>query len=141
MAELKDPKYAQYDLCMFFNYLWLHRFLAIVYVCTSDNMSLLIQFLKIFFFSSWNLCFICFFFVLLVCGLVCISDFSNMLTSSQLEQLAHADEHEIVRQVQEVYADYLALDHHLMSLNVIGCLSNGRDAWRKAPLQRTTEVF
>eukprot|EP01147_Barroeca_monosierra_P010672 gene10672-2778_t len=80
MAELKDPKYAQYDLY-----------------------------------------------------------FSNMLTSSQLEQLAHADEHEIVRQVQEVYADYLALDHHLMSLNVIGCLSNGRDAWRKAPLQRTTE--
>ncbi|EGD76131.1 vacuolar protein sorting 45A [Salpingoeca rosetta] len=65
--------------------------------------------------------------------------FSNTLTSSQLEQLAHADEHEVVRQVQEVYADYLAVDHNLVTLNIVGCLAPGRDSWRKPCLDRTTE--
>ncbi|XP_027167093.1 vacuolar protein sorting-associated protein 45 homolog [Coffea eugenioides] len=44
--------------------------------------------------------------------------FSNMLKDTQLHILADSDEHEIVRQVQEFFADFVALDPFHFTLNI-----------------------
>lgn len=44
--------------------------------------------------------------------------FSNMLKDTQLHNLADADEHEIVQQVQEFYADFVAVDPFHFTLNI-----------------------
>ncbi|GFP80203.1 vacuolar protein sorting-associated protein 45 homolog [Phtheirospermum japonicum] len=44
--------------------------------------------------------------------------FSNMLKDTQLHNLADADEHEIVQQVQEFYADFVALDTYHFTFNI-----------------------
>jgi len=44
--------------------------------------------------------------------------FSNLLQGNSLDELAAADEHEVVQQVQEFYADFYALNSNLFSLNV-----------------------
>lgn len=41
-----------------------------------------------------------------------------MVSKSDVKLLAEADEHEVVREVQEFYADYQALAPHLFSLNM-----------------------
>lgn len=41
-----------------------------------------------------------------------------MVSKSDVKLLAEADEHEVVREVQELYADYQALSPHLFSLNM-----------------------
>jgi vacuolar protein sorting-associated protein 45 len=50
------------------------------------------------------------------------SDFSNVISKSDIKTLAECDEQEVVREVQEVFADYLAIDRHLFSFNIVGCL-------------------
>ncbi|KAI8328164.1 Sec1-like protein [Choanephora cucurbitarum] len=42
--------------------------------------------------------------------------FSNTLRKSDIEQLAEVDEHEVIREVQEYYGDYLAINPDLFSL-------------------------
>lgn len=44
--------------------------------------------------------------------------FSNILKDTQLHILADSDEHEVVQQVQEVYADFVALDPYHFTLNM-----------------------
>mmetsp|Transcript_24532 Transcript_24532/g.53376 ORF Transcript_24532/g.53376 Transcript_24532/m.53376 type:complete len:574 (+) Transcript_24532:147-1868(+) len=44
--------------------------------------------------------------------------FTNVVPHHRLEQLACCDEHEVVRQVQEFYADVYAVGHELFSLNL-----------------------
>ncbi|KAL7128295.1 hypothetical protein ABFS83_14G306800 [Erythranthe nasuta] len=44
--------------------------------------------------------------------------FSNMLKDTQLHNLADSDEHEIVQQVQEYFADFVAGDAYHFSLNI-----------------------
>ncbi|KAG2663200.1 hypothetical protein I3843_16G019200 [Carya illinoinensis] len=44
--------------------------------------------------------------------------FSNMLKDTQIHILADSDEHEVVQQVQEFYADFVASDPFHFSLNV-----------------------
>ena len=44
--------------------------------------------------------------------------FSNTTRDAMIQQLAEADEHEVVQQVQEYYADFLAINPDLASLNV-----------------------
>ncbi|XP_057470311.1 vacuolar protein sorting-associated protein 45 homolog [Actinidia eriantha] len=46
--------------------------------------------------------------------------FSNMLKDTQLHILADSDEHEVVQQVQEFYADFVANDPFHFSLNIPG---------------------
>ncbi|KAJ3055214.1 vacuolar protein sorting-associated protein 45 [Rhizophlyctis rosea] len=52
----------------------------------------------------------------------CYSDyylyFTNSLRKSDIERLAEADENEVVRELQEYFADYLAINQDLYSLNV-----------------------
>ncbi|KAI7906640.1 Sec1-like protein [Cokeromyces recurvatus] len=42
--------------------------------------------------------------------------FSNTLRKSDIEQLAEIDEHEVIREIQEYYGDYLAINPDLFSL-------------------------
>ncbi|KAL9932469.1 hypothetical protein V8E36_008586 [Tilletia maclaganii] len=44
--------------------------------------------------------------------------FTNILKKSDIERLAEADEHEVVKEVQEFYADYVPVNPTLFSLNL-----------------------
>lgn len=44
--------------------------------------------------------------------------FSNILKDTQLHMLADSDEHEVVQQLQEFYADFVALDPYHFTLNL-----------------------
>jgi len=44
--------------------------------------------------------------------------FSNIVKTTAIEELAQGDEHEVVRQVQEYFADYFAVVPSLFSLNI-----------------------
>ncbi|QDS70432.1 hypothetical protein FKW77_009683 [Venturia effusa] len=69
--------------------------------------------------------------------------FSNIVRKSSLERLAEADDHEVVRAVQEYFADYLVINPDLMSLDlstpkhrIWGASS---DSWNADSLPRSTE--
>ncbi|GBP81169.1 Vacuolar protein sorting-associated protein 45 [Eumeta japonica] len=63
--------------------------------------------------------------------------FSNVISKADVKTLAECDEQETVREVQEVFADYLAVDRHLLSFNIIGAL-HGR-SWNQNHLQRCAQ--
>lgn len=69
--------------------------------------------------------------------------FSNIIRKSSLERLAEADDHEVVRVVQEHFADYIVINPDLMSLNLgfprQRLWSHSPDLWNTDALQRTTE--
>lgn len=68
--------------------------------------------------------------------------FSNTVRRTFIEEIADADEHELVSQVSEYFADYYALDNHLISLNVIPFLDTlqGRGSMMQNPsLERTID--
>jgi vacuolar protein sorting-associated protein 45 len=72
-----------------------------------------------------------------------LPDFSNIIRKSSLERLAEADDHEVVRAVQEYFADYLVINPDLMSLNVaypkLRIWTSSPDQWNADSLQRSTE--
>ncbi|CAH0713477.1 unnamed protein product, partial [Brenthis ino] len=63
--------------------------------------------------------------------------FSNVVSKADIKTLAECDEQETVREVQEVFADYLAVDRHLFSFNIVGSL-HGK-YWNQQHLQRCTQ--
>ncbi|XP_073947976.1 vacuolar protein sorting 45 [Choristoneura fumiferana] len=63
--------------------------------------------------------------------------FSNVISKADIKTLAECDEQEAVREVQEVFADFLAVDRHLFSFNIVGCL-HGR-SWNQNHLQRCAQ--
>ncbi|NXL80550.1 VPS45 protein, partial [Leptocoma aspasia] len=63
--------------------------------------------------------------------------FSNVISKSDVKALAEADEQEVVAEVQEFYGDYIAVNPHVFSLNLLGCC-RGR-SWDPAQLSRTTQ--
>jgi vacuolar protein sorting-associated protein 45 len=71
--------------------------------------------------------------------------FSNVVKKSSLERLAEADDHEVVKLVQEHFADFVVINPDLFSLNFslpaqhIWGGSSGPDTWNADTLQRTTE--
>ncbi|KAI1643814.1 Sec1-like protein [Daldinia loculata] len=69
--------------------------------------------------------------------------FSNVVKKSSLERLAEADDHEVVKQVQEHFADYLVINPDLFSLNLTlpqqRIWSGNPDLWNHDSLQRTTD--
>jgi len=69
--------------------------------------------------------------------------FSNIIKKSSLERLAEADDHEVVKAVQEYFADYIVVNPDLMSLNLgfpkQRLWSHSPDMWNVDALQRTTE--
>ncbi|KAI5821161.1 Sec1-like protein [Pyronema omphalodes] len=61
--------------------------------------------------------------------------FSNIVKKSSLERLAEADDHEIVRIVQEYFADYLVINPDLFSLGM------QRRLWSTSPEMWDTDVL
>ncbi|KAK8058516.1 tRNA uridine 5-carboxymethylaminomethyl modification enzyme [Apiospora phragmitis] len=69
--------------------------------------------------------------------------FSNVAKKSALERLAEADDHEVVKSIQEHFADFLVVNPDLFSLNLTlpqqRIWSGTPDMWNTDALQRTTE--
>jgi hypothetical protein len=69
--------------------------------------------------------------------------FSNALQKSSIERLAECDSHEVVREVQEYFADFVAINPDLFSLNVsspeYSLFVESAKAWNPATLTRVTE--
>jgi vacuolar protein sorting-associated protein 45 len=70
--------------------------------------------------------------------------FSNVVLKSSLERLAEADDHEVVRSVQEYFADYLVVNPDFASLNLLypshSIWGTGPELWHPPALQRSTEA-
>ncbi|GMF76062.1 unnamed protein product [Aspergillus oryzae] len=68
---------------------------------------------------------------------------SNIIRKSSLERLAEADSHEVVRAVQEHFADFIVINPDLCSLNLgfpqQRLWSHSPDLWNADALQRATE--
>ncbi|CAI9721269.1 sorting-associated 45 [Octopus vulgaris] len=64
--------------------------------------------------------------------------FSNVISKQDVKVLAEADDHEVVREVQEFYGDYIAVNPHLFSLNIVGCCQ-GCTTWLPKSLSRTVQ--
>ena len=66
-----------------------------------------------------------------------------MIRKSSLERLAEADDHEVVRSVQEYFADFIVINPDLFSLDLgfpkRRLWSSSSDAWNPDALQRSTE--
>ena len=45
-------------------------------------------------------------------------DFSGIISKAAIKTLAEADENEVVREVQEFYADFFAIGPNMFSLNL-----------------------
>lgn len=69
--------------------------------------------------------------------------FSNVAKKSTLERLAEADDHEVVKLVQEHFLDYIVINPDLFSLNMTHPLhrlwSGNQDTWNTDSLLRATE--
>ncbi|KAK8205298.1 vacuolar protein sorting-associated protein 45 [Zalaria obscura] len=66
--------------------------------------------------------------------------FSNIIKKSSLERLAEADDHEVVKAVQEYFADFLVINPDLMSVPLSQRIwSASPDMWNQDSLQRTTD--
>lgn len=69
--------------------------------------------------------------------------FSNVVKKSSLERLAEADDHEVVRAVQEHFADYIVVNPDLFTFDLSfpkqRIWSGNPDMWNPDALQRTTE--
>ena len=65
--------------------------------------------------------FISYFFLLIL-----LLDFSNIIAKADIKLLAESDEQEVVREVHEYYADYLAISPHLFSLGINACCQGSR---------------
>ncbi|EDV26408.1 uncharacterized protein TRIADDRAFT_22566 [Trichoplax adhaerens] len=63
--------------------------------------------------------------------------FSNRLGKQALKAIASADEQELVREVQEFYADYFAVNKNLFTLNIPCCYQNM--SWKRDKLDRSIE--
>jgi len=63
--------------------------------------------------------------------------FSNIVPKSIIKQLAESDDQEVVREVQEFYADYYAVSPHVFSFNIVGC-SKGNN-WDYEKQERITD--
>lgn len=64
-------------------------------------------------------------------------DFSNIVPRTDIKLLAESDESESVREVKEIYADYLCVNTNFFSLNLPDCLRSLN--WEPDALIRTTE--
>lgn len=69
--------------------------------------------------------------------------FSNVVKKSTLERLAEADDHEVVKLVQEYFLDYAVINPDLFSLNMSLPMhrlwSGNPDTWNTDSLQRATD--
>jgi len=62
--------------------------------------------------------------------------FSNITRDGQIQQLAEADEHEVVQQVQEYFADFLAVGGELFSLGLPSVAGLSGAVWDQSVFDR-----
>ena len=69
--------------------------------------------------------------------------FSNIIKKSSLERMAEADDHEVVKQVQEFYADFLAIAKDVFCLayprEINSIFSAERDVWNADAFEMATQ--
>lgn len=63
--------------------------------------------------------------------------FSNIIAKADIKILAENDEHEVVKEVQELYMDYFAVNPHLFSIGLSTCMLHLN--WNPSALQRTVQ--
>ncbi|KAK3098847.1 hypothetical protein FSP39_023672 [Pinctada imbricata] len=63
--------------------------------------------------------------------------FSNVISKQEVKVLAEADDQEVVREVQEFFGDYIAVNPHLFTLNIPMCCQALN--WSPGSLTRTVE--
>ncbi|XP_055384171.1 vacuolar protein sorting-associated protein 45 [Condylostylus longicornis] len=63
--------------------------------------------------------------------------FSNIIPRTDIKMLAECDESESVREIKEIYVDYLCVNQNLFSLNIPFCMSHL--AWLPEALTRTLQ--
>ncbi|CAG9770562.1 unnamed protein product [Ceutorhynchus assimilis] len=61
--------------------------------------------------------------------------FSNIVAKADIKMLAENDEQEVVKEVQELYMDYLAVNPHLFSIGLPCCME--KLSWNQNALQRS----
>ena len=67
-------------------------------------------------------------------------DFSNVISKTDIKRLAEADEHEVVRDVQEFFADFIPVAPHVFSLNLReGCYQSTPSSWNPYSLTRCVQ--
>ena len=70
-------------------------------------------------------------------------DFSNVIRKSSLERLAEADNNEVVKSIQEHFADYIVVNPDLLTFELgfpkRRLWGNSPDSWNPDSLQRCTE--
>ncbi|XP_022911268.1 vacuolar protein sorting-associated protein 45 [Onthophagus taurus] len=62
---------------------------------------------------------------------------SNIIAKADVKMLAESDEQELVKEVQELYMDYLAINPHLFSFGLPMCVAHS--GWNYSALQRTIQ--
>lgn len=65
--------------------------------------------------------------------------FSNIIAKADIKTLAEHDEQEVVKEVQEFYMDYLAVNPHLFSVGIPFCISDL--SWIPTALQRSVQAI
>ncbi|KAL3866037.1 hypothetical protein ACJMK2_043378 [Sinanodonta woodiana] len=63
--------------------------------------------------------------------------FSNVISKQDVKVLAEADDQEVVREVQEFFGDYIAVNPQLFTLNITGCYQGLN--WSQNALKRTVQ--
>lgn len=91
----------------------------------------------IIFVSVANESLLLFFFFIIHIAMYCFLDFSNIIAKADVKLLAESDEQEVVREVHEYYADYLAISPHLFSLGITGCSQGNRFSIIKTVISKT----
>ena len=70
--------------------------------------------------------------------------FSNIIRKSSLERLAEADDNEIIRSIQEQFADYIVVNPDLFNVDIgfpkLRVWSTSPDTWNPDALQRSTDA-
>ncbi|XP_034942666.1 vacuolar protein sorting-associated protein 45 [Chelonus insularis] len=65
--------------------------------------------------------------------------FSNIIAKAEIKLLADSDEQEVVKEVHEYYADYLAVNPHLFSVGINACAEGLM--WNPEALHRSCEAI
>lgn len=75
--------------------------------------------------------------------LTLLRDFSNIVKKSTLERLAEADSNEVIRTIQEYFADFVTINSDLFSMDISlsrqRLWGNSPDLWNPDALQRCSE--
>jgi len=68
-------------------------------------------------------------------------NFTNVISKASVKQLAEADMQEVVRDVKEIYTDYLPFGAHLFGLSIASPLQPLGSRWVESSLQRSSQAL